>query len=606
VITNNDHYLRHLNLQPTLAQRLIMTASLVFALPCHAADVPTSIGFRGDGSGVFSDAKPPTEFDAITGKNLAWKVPLPNFSSSSPIVIGRKVLVTCTGGWPEGQDCATLRCYDADTGKELWARDLDEFGGMPADRAQEARKLRTEYWQQIRLLNRRIYEYQTADPARKEEILKEVKPLGANIGKFDNYKDTYSAEVMVMRGPLGKKLAEVCGYQPIGWSPMCLDLVMPTPVSDGRRVIVHNGRRAVHCFDLDGKELWNTWQSDVSVIYNFCDLATSPTIVGDLVLMCFDKHLWAYDTATGKQRWKTSIEEGPRHGMGQSIRLDLPAGPGRTETALYLWQGDLVRVRDGVALCRGVAPFRMSGAAGNEVDTVFLDTHWRTDSVPFAANLKGSDGKPVEGTLALRFVLDGDTAKPELLWFHDQQGKATDRKLGKYAKGYKVLDHFPIFHEGRLLQRNGAVIDVKTGKPWKPHPVGTISEHGLILANGHLYGVPGDPVNAGSGGASGLGTHRDLTMTVGVAKVEPDGVAAIRQMPLELLPATHTEPAKKAQVVAMTGRDRHQKWYGWSGGYNCPFASGNRLFIRTYNYLYCFGEKDKPFVPSQAFAERKP
>jgi hypothetical protein len=54
-----------------------------------------SIGFRGDGSGVFADAKPPTEFDAQTGKNLRWKVALPNHSNSSPIVVGDKVFVVC-------------------------------------------------------------------------------------------------------------------------------------------------------------------------------------------------------------------------------------------------------------------------------------------------------------------------------------------------------------------------------------------------------------------------------------------------------------------------------------------------------------------------------
>jgi hypothetical protein len=54
------------------------------------------------------------------------------------------------------------------------------------------------------------------------------------------------------------------------------------------------------------------------------------------------------------------------------------------------------------------------------------------------------------------------------------------------------------------------------------------------------------------------------------------------------LPATFTEPAKRAQVIALTGLDRHRRFYGWSAGYGTPFAAGNRLFIRTFNTLYCF------------------
>jgi len=53
-------------------------------------------------------------------------------------------------------------------------------------------------------------------------------------------------------------------------------------------------------------------------------------------------------------------------------------------------------------------------------------------------------------------------------------------------------------------------------------------------------------------------------------------------------PLTSSEPDKKAQVVALTGLDRHRTWYGWSGSYGCPYASGDRLLNRTYNTLVCF------------------
>ena len=89
-----------------------------------------------------------------------------------------------------------------------------------------------------------------------------------------------------------------------------------------------------------------------------------------------------------------------------------------------------------------------------------------------------------------------------------------------------------------------------------------------------------------------------------VVKTGPDRIEEVRQCPIEFLPATITDPAKKAQVVALTGRDRYQDSYGWHDAYSAPFASGNRLFIRTFDALYCFGDKDKPFVPSKAFQAR--
>ena len=122
------------------------------------------IGFCYDGTGVFpADCKPPTEFDGNSGRNLVWKVPLPNYSSSSPVVVGGKVFVTCAAGWPGGQDCAQLLCYDAETGKELWRHDLDEFATMPPEQAKEAREVRSEYHRRTRKINLLRYELKTAD-----------------------------------------------------------------------------------------------------------------------------------------------------------------------------------------------------------------------------------------------------------------------------------------------------------------------------------------------------------------------------------------------------------------------------------------------------------
>ena len=110
---------------------------------------PVGIGFRGDGGGYFPDAKIPVEFgdpsthSASSGtssgsgqaKNLLWKAPLVNWSWSSPVPVGNRVLMMAEPTW-SGALWPQLCCYDADTGERLWVVDVDPrdaFPDMPAD-----------------------------------------------------------------------------------------------------------------------------------------------------------------------------------------------------------------------------------------------------------------------------------------------------------------------------------------------------------------------------------------------------------------------------------------------------------------------------------------
>jgi outer membrane protein assembly factor BamB len=583
-----------------IPMRLSIVLIFLVLIPLAAQD--GMIGFRGDGSGVFPGCTPPTEFDAITGKNLVWKMPLPNFSNSSPIAVGNKVFVTCADGWPEGQDCPQLLCYDGNTGKELWRRDLDEFATRPEAEAKEAKEIRKEYHQRIRRINTLMYEYQKADDTRKETILGEVKPIaGDQKRNFDrNSFGTGSAEQALFTvRDFAEKLRKICGYAPITWAPTCLDITMPTPVSDGKRVFVFTGRRSVHAFDLDGKVLWQVLQQDAPYNGHYPeDLANSPLIIGDLLVMyCFD-HLWAWELDSGKLRWKAESKVPHRHGMGHPVRLNLPVAKGQTEPVLYLWTGDLVRLRDGKVLCRDVAPLSCASLSSDGVDRVFLGINGGGASEAKGAKRNWQfTGESQGGGLGVRFALSGDTATAEKLWFNAKND------------GYKVLSHYPLYREGRLWLDSGIAVDASTGKVVMtskiPQSKG-IGSNGFILAGGNFIGVQEDGINEGSGGAGGLGVQKDRIQMVTVAKVGQDRLESVISCPVELLPATITEPSKRAQVIALTGLDRHRKWYGWSGSYGCPFASGNRLFIRTYNTLYCFGDLKEPFTPSKAFEERKP
>jgi len=93
--------------------------------------------FRGSDNNSVSDQKKlPVTFDGNC--NLAWKVPLPGRGPSSPIVVAGRVVVTSASG--PGQDRLHVLCFDAESAKLLWERQLwatghgivQPFGGVAA------------------------------------------------------------------------------------------------------------------------------------------------------------------------------------------------------------------------------------------------------------------------------------------------------------------------------------------------------------------------------------------------------------------------------------------------------------------------------------------
>jgi outer membrane protein assembly factor BamB len=75
--------------------------------------------FRGtENNPVSSDKGYPLQFSDT--ENLAWKAPLPGRGPAGPIVVGGRVVVTCSSG--VRQDRLHVLCFDAVSGKTLWHR----------------------------------------------------------------------------------------------------------------------------------------------------------------------------------------------------------------------------------------------------------------------------------------------------------------------------------------------------------------------------------------------------------------------------------------------------------------------------------------------------
>ncbi|MCI0458721.1 MAG: PQQ-binding-like beta-propeller repeat protein [Gemmataceae bacterium] len=93
-----------------------------------AADWP---GFRGPGAqGISSERGLPVTWSK--DQNLLWKSELPGAGASSPILIGRRIFLTCHSGYSvPGQrgELDQLKrhvvCLDRATGKSLWSREVE-------------------------------------------------------------------------------------------------------------------------------------------------------------------------------------------------------------------------------------------------------------------------------------------------------------------------------------------------------------------------------------------------------------------------------------------------------------------------------------------------
>jgi len=82
-----------------------------------AEHLPATFGWRGDGSGRFPAANPPTEWDGDTGKNILWKTTVGSSKFSAATLVNGKVFVVA--------EPANLICVDANDGRILWSRSND-------------------------------------------------------------------------------------------------------------------------------------------------------------------------------------------------------------------------------------------------------------------------------------------------------------------------------------------------------------------------------------------------------------------------------------------------------------------------------------------------
>jgi outer membrane protein assembly factor BamB len=254
--------------------RFSLLVLLSASLTASGADWPR---FRGpNGSGIAPDDKPvPVEWSAT--KNLKWKTALPGPGSSSPIVVGDRVFITCWSGYAtEGQQSmgditALMRhlvCVDRITGKILWDRSVpakqpeERYGGMFAQNGYASHTPVSD--------GKSVFAFFGKSGVHAFDL--EGKPLWqAEVGDWDDRRGWGSASSPILHGDV---------------------LIVPALVES----------QALFGFDKNtGKQLWKapsegfagTWGTPViAEVDGRADLA-----------IAVPSEVWGFNPDTGKLRW---------------------------------------------------------------------------------------------------------------------------------------------------------------------------------------------------------------------------------------------------------------------------------------------------------------
>jgi len=268
-----------------------LAAWMTIACGAAAAGESPRMGWRGDGTGNFPDARPPVKWSAT--ENVLWKTPMPGRSNSGPLVVGDRVF-TCS-------EPSTLLCVSAADGKVLWSDALTFTDAAPEDDPEAAEI---------------IARWRTAKTEAEKKAVR---------------KDMLRCDYFEMPPVMGWHFG------------FCLEYTLPTPASDGKQVYVVYGTGMIGAYGVDGKRLWARMltKPDSGAGY-----AASPLLAGGRLLINMGGSLHGLDPADGKTAWKIKHKEC----YGSPVRAQV----GGTEVVV-MPKGDVFRATDGMKLASQAA-----------------------------------------------------------------------------------------------------------------------------------------------------------------------------------------------------------------------------------------------------------
>ncbi|HKB05873.1 MAG TPA: PQQ-binding-like beta-propeller repeat protein [Gemmataceae bacterium] len=239
---------------------LALAVCAAMALAVRASDWPQ---FRGpNGSATSDDKKLPAEWDK--DKNIAWKVKVPGYGWSGPIVWGDKVFVTTAVSDKQTKPAAGF-------GGGFGGGGPGGKGGFPPGGKGGF-----------------------GMPKPPDAVHKwEVHCLNASDGKV----------VWKQTAKEGKPTVPIQASN---------TYASETPATDGERVYAYFGMHGVHCFDTAGKVIWSKDLGTYPIALGF-GTGSSPVLAdGKLFVQCDNEKesfLIALDAKTGEKVWRKDRTE---------------------------------------------------------------------------------------------------------------------------------------------------------------------------------------------------------------------------------------------------------------------------------------------------------
>jgi len=269
---------------------VLILAAIALSLPAYGENWP---GFRGpDGSGVSSDKNPPMKWS--DSKNLTWKITLPGPGSSSPIVWGNRVFVTCYSGYGVDKRSAGnmsdlkrhLLCIDRTSGKILWTKTVasmvreDSYRGYISEHG-----------------------YASHTPVTDgKTVFVFFGKTGAMAFDFDG-KQLWKTSLGTMSGSKGWGSAA----SPILYK----DTVIINASDEGRKIVALDKKTGV--------EKWKATADSTELTYNTPLVVTVSDTRKDLVF-AVPEEVWGLNPDTGKLLWYA--EMAPNGNISPSVVAD--------------------------------------------------------------------------------------------------------------------------------------------------------------------------------------------------------------------------------------------------------------------------------------------
>lgn len=309
-----------------------------------------------------------------------------------------------------------------------------------------------------------------------------------------------------------------------GTNPHCAS----TPVSDGKRVVVWHASAGLYCYDLNGKQLWNT---NLGEFVHMWGDGSSPIIhKGKIYLNCAPgakAFMACVDLQNGKTLWK--VDE-PADGDGQKRTDGAPMGT---------WSTPQVITLDGEEQIVVGQPNRVIAYRPANGETIwFCRTKNEKGDLQYSSPVIGGDvcvcaGGYNGGSTAFKLGGKGDITEKNHLWYKRTNPQSIG--TGVIIDGYLYI---PDAGPGTIR-----CLEAATGKEvWASRESGNNHWGSMVMAEGRAY----------------VTNQKGATV---VFRPNPE----------------------KFDLVAKNelGEDSN----------STPAFSNGKVFLRTFNILYCIGAK---------------